>query len=251
MKAVASARLLAALALSATLAACATMGHEGPTLNSQARLRVAQAAEQSGDYALADSMYAEAAAQDPTSASAQLQYANALLREGKVAEARELLTRRMTSVSDRRELEAGLAAMDVLTGDAASALTAYNELLAARPGDLSWTVDKAVALDLLGRHEEAQPLYRRALRALPNDPVVTTDLALSLALSGKTAAARALVTPLRDAANLSPRVQNNIDVVLAASGRAGEASGDGGDGGIQKLAQALGGSIESGPARSP
>lgn len=250
MKAILCGPRLAAIAFCCTLAACATTG-PGPTLGSQARLRVAQAAEQSGDYSLASSMYAEAAAEDPTNASAQLHYADALLREGKIDQARQLLTSHMHSVSDRRELQAGLAAMDILTGEPASALTQYNELLATRPNDVRWTVDKAVALDMLGRHDAAQPLYRRALQVTPNDPVVITDLALSLALSGKTGAATALVTPLRNADNLSPRVRNNIDVVLAASGKPAAAANDSGNAGIQKLAQALSGGLASGMTPSP
>lgn len=54
---------LITIALCLVLAGCATTAGSGSTtLGSDARLRVAQAAEQSGDYPLADAMYAEAAA---------------------------------------------------------------------------------------------------------------------------------------------------------------------------------------------
>lgn len=157
----------------------------------------------------------------------------------------------MQTVADRRELQAGLAAIYVLTGNPASAIVQYDELEASRPSNVRWSVDKAVALDLLGRHDEAQALYHGALQTTPNDPVVITDLALSLALSGKSDQARALVAPLRDAGNLPPRVRNNIDVVLAASGKPGVTPQPLEDRTVQKLAQALGGSFAGGPARSP
>jgi Flp pilus assembly protein TadD len=196
-------------------------------------------------------MYAEASAEDPTDASAQLRYADVLLRQGKVNEARDLLLRHIRTVSDPRQLQSGLAAIYVLTGDAASALAEYDKLLAVNPNDMRLVVDKAVALDVLGRHDEAQALYRRALYATPDDPVVISDFALSLVLSGKTQEATALVAPLRDADNVSPRVRNNIDVVLAASGRSATTSSDSENSAIQQLAQTLSRGAESKPANSP
>jgi Flp pilus assembly protein TadD len=196
-------------------------------------------------------MYAQASAEDPTDASVQLRYADVLLRQGRVDEARDLLLRHIRTVSDPRQLQSGLAAIYVLTGDAASALAEYDKLLAANPSDMRLVVDKAVALDVLGRHEEAQALYRRALYATPEDPVVISDFALSLVLSGKTQEATALVAPLRDADNVLPRVRNNIAVVLAAAGKSGATSSDSENSAIQQLAQALSRGAESRPANSP
>ncbi len=214
-------------------------------------MRVAQAAEDSGDFSLADSMYAQASADDPTDASAQLHYADMLLRQGKVMQARDLLLRHIRTVSDPGQLQSGLAAIYVLTRDAASAVAEYDKLLATRPDDMRLIVDKAVALDLQGRHDDAQALYRRALYATPDDAVVISDFALSLVLSGKTQEATALVAPLRDADNVSPRVRNNVDVVLAASGRSGTAVSDDGNAAIQQLAQGLSRGVEKGPANQP
>ena len=196
-------------------------------------------------------MYAQASAEEPTDASVQLRYADVLLRQGKITEARDLLLRHISTVSDPRKLQAGLAAIYVLTGDAASALAEYEKLLAARPDDMRLVVNKAIALDLLGRHDDAQALYRRALYASPDDAVVISDFALSLVLSGKAQEATALVAPLRDADNVLPRVRNNIDVVLGASGKSAATSSDGGNAAIDQLAQALNRGVEKGPANSP
>jgi Flp pilus assembly protein TadD len=223
----------------------------GPTLSGDARSRVAEAAEESGDLPLADTMYAQASAEAPTDASVQLRYADVLVRQGRVDKARDLLLQHMRTVSDPRQLQSGLAAIYLLNGDAASALAEYDKVLTASPNDMRLVVDKAVALDVLGRHEEAQALYRRALYATPDDPVVISDFALSLVLSGKTQEATALVAPLRDADNVSPRVRNNIDIVLAASGKAGATSSDDENSEIQQLAQALSRGAESKPAKSP
>lgn len=243
---------LSVVALCVVLSACATKsGSDGPTLTGEARLRVAQAAEESGDYSLADSMYAEAATEDPDDASAQLHYADVLLRQGKVNEARDLLLHHMGSVSDPRQLQAGLAAIYVLSGDAARAVVEYDKLLASHPDDIRLIVDKAVALDVLGRHGDAQALYRRALYATPTDPVVISDFALSLVMSGKFQEATALVAPLRDADNVLPRVRNNVEIVLASSDRAAVASDDGGNAALQQLAQALSRGTDKPTAKIP
>lgn len=238
---------LAAVVVCCGISACATQhaSQDGPTLSSEARARVAEAAEDAGDLSLADTMYAQASAEDPTDASVQLRYANVLLRQGQVDQARDLLLRHIRTVSDPGQLQSGLAAIYVLTGNAASALAEYNKLLAVSPNDMRLVVDKAVALDVLGRHEEAQVLYHRALYAAPDDPVVISDFALSLVLSGKTQEATALVAPLRDADNVSPRVRNNIDIVLTAGGKSAATSNDGENSEIQQLAQALNRGAES------
>jgi len=243
---------ITATAICCLVSACATMpGPQEPTLGGEARVRVAQAAEESGDFPLADSMYAQASAEEPTNASVQLSYADVLLRQGKINEARDLLLRHIKTVSDPRELQAGLAAIYVLTGDAASALAEYDKLLAASPDDTRMVVDKAITLDLLGRHDEAQALYRRALYASPDDAVLISDFALSLVLSGKTQEATALVAPLRDADNMLPRVRNNIDVVLAASGKSVPTASDGGNTAVDQLAQALSRGVGKGLANNP
>jgi Flp pilus assembly protein TadD len=150
----------------------------------------------------------------------------------------------MGKVSDPQRLRAGLAALNILAGDPESALREYGKLLAAKPDDMRYVVDKAVALDLLGHHDEAQLLYRRALSVLPDDPAVISDLALSLLLSGKRAEASSVIAPLRDADDLLPRLRNNVDVILAAlpsaSGSAPANASEDADGvAIQQIAQAL------------
>ena len=50
-------------------------------------IRVAEAAEEAGNFSLSDSMYAEASAEAPTNAQVQLHYASVLLRQNKVDQA--------------------------------------------------------------------------------------------------------------------------------------------------------------------
>ena len=210
---------LGLLAMCGGLAACVTQPvTQQPKFGEAERMRVAQAAEQSGDYSLADSMYASASADAPADAAAQLRYADVLARRGNITQARDLLLRHLDTVSDVTALRHGLGAVYLLMGDSAHAITEFDQVLAAHPNDMRAVVDKAVALDLQGRHADAQTLYRRALAASPGDAVVISDLALSMMLDGRASEATALVAPLKDAGNLPPRVRTNIAIVLAAGG---------------------------------
>lgn len=235
---------LVLVALCWALSACASVsGRQSPKFGSEARLRVAQAAEESGDYALAESMYASAAKAAPTDASLQLRYADVLVRRGDVEQAKSWLIRHLNTVTDQSELRRALGAVYVMGGEPQNAIVEFDKILATHPDDMRAVVDKAVALDLLGRHAEAQHLYKQALATSPDDSVVINDLALSVALQGRTQDAATLLRPLEHAEDILPRIRNNIDIVRKANGGADiprEAEQDAGlDEQIKQLAQAV------------
>jgi Flp pilus assembly protein TadD len=199
------------------LSACASHSTPQAQFSGEPRLRVAQAAEESGDYLLAESIYAGASSGAPTDAAVQLRYADALVRVGKISEARDVLFRHLKTVTDPKQLHGGLGAIYVLLGEPAQAIPEFDAAIATS-SDMRWTVNKAVALDLLGRHAEAQESYRRALAAEPDDTVVINDLALSLLLSGRKSEAAEIAAPLVQRADLSPRIRSGLGVLLAAKG---------------------------------
>jgi Flp pilus assembly protein TadD len=210
---------LASLAVALPLAACGLHPADpASALGGEPRLRLAQAAEESGDAGLAEEMYAAAAAAAPTDATVQLRYADVLVRRGRIAQARALLTKHLNTVSDPQQLRAGLASLYVLTGEPARAIAEFDAVLTANPNDIRAVVDKAVALDMMGRHEEAQGLYRQALASAPGDPVVINDLALSMLLAGRAREAQEVAAPLRSQTDVSPRIRTGMGVVLAANG---------------------------------
>jgi Flp pilus assembly protein TadD len=211
-------RLWGNLCLLTLLAACTTPDSSGLTARDEPRLRVARAAAASGDLALAESVGASASAAAPSDAAIQLEYADTLVRLNKIDQARSVLVSHLKTVRDPRLLHGPLGAIYVLQGEAAAALT---ELDAASEGDRSnmrWVVDKGIALDLLGRHADAQALYRECLAADPDDAIATTDLALSLALSGHKAEAAKLASTLAGRSDLPTRVTCTFDVLRAANG---------------------------------
>jgi Flp pilus assembly protein TadD len=209
-----SSKLLPSVATLVLLSACA--GHQPTTeaqLGGTPGIHLAQAAEESGDFELAANVYASAAESAPRDASIQLRYADALLKMGKVTEARDVLLKHMNTVSNPRELHGGLGLIYIVQGQPAQALAEFDAM-----GDKEgrWMVNRAIALDMLGRHTEAQPLYRKALLANPNNTAVTSNLVLSLLLSGNKAEAIELAAGLAN--DPSPKVRATYGVAQAAKG---------------------------------
>jgi len=200
------------------LSACGPTPTNPPTLAGQARVRVGDAAQTSGDPVLAASMYAQASSEAPHDAAIQLRYANALMGAGQITQARDLLIKHIPLVSQPLELRRGLGSLYVLEGQPSSALLELDAVLAAQPGDMRAVLNKAIALDLLHRHQEAQPLYLKALAESPDDPVVKNDYAMSLMLQGRVREAKDLLTPYRGAGNIPQRITTNLGVLLAANG---------------------------------
>ena len=207
--------------LSLAVTACTQPRGEGAapaSVSGEAGLRVAQAAEESGDMGLAEQMYSQASAAAPSDAAAQLRYADVLMRRGRINEARELLSSHMKTVSDPLQLHDGLGSIYVLTGDPARAITEFDAVLRTRPNDIRALVNKAIGLDLLGRHGDAEALYRQALALSPDDQVVINDLAMSMLLAGRPQEAEQVAAPLRDRTDVMPRIRTGLGVVLAANG---------------------------------
>lgn len=194
-------------------------------------LNLAQAAEQSGDYQLADNVYASASESAPRDGEVQLHYADSLIRQGNVDGARKVLVSHMNTVSDARPLHGGLGLIYIMEGQPAQAIREFDAMGTA--GEARWDVNRGVALDMLGRHAEAQALYRKVLAGNPGDSGATSDLALSLALSGHVSEASGVAAPLAN--DPSPRVKANFDVIQAAQGNAQPGT----DGQVMQMAKAI------------
>jgi Flp pilus assembly protein TadD len=220
MRGMGSAALLAGV-LCAALSGCAQPpGSEAAkqTMPADSRLRVALAAEQSGDRELAVTMYAAAAEEAPNDTVVLQRCAEGLARSGRLAEAASLLTRHMPSGPRRTDLMLTLGSIEVLAGQPMQADAALSEVLAVRPDDVKALTNRGIALDMEKRHAEAQALYRKALALAPGDVAISNDLALSLMLSGHAMEARQVLLPFRDVADLPERVRINLGIVEAAGG---------------------------------
>ena len=93
-------------------------------------MQVAEAAEAGGDSALAISMYTEAAASEPANIALQLRAADALARNGKVVQARQMLAARLRSNPRQPDLLRASALIDLVTGQPAQAIAGLDLVLA-------------------------------------------------------------------------------------------------------------------------
>ena len=237
---------LAALAsLGFLLVACnaPSQSADRGSMDPDARLRLAEAAQASGDAELAVSMYQAAAAAAPDNINLQLRCATGLSRNGRTSAARDLLIQRLKAHPRDSDLLRGLAAIYVVSGQISPAMNQLDNALAARPGDSNALLDKAVALDLQGRHADAQRQYREILARTPGDPIVSNDLAVSLMIEGRTREAQAVLEPFADDDGVPDRLRINLGLIYAANGDADAArrllGALYGDGDVQTLTQTI------------
>src|SRR6476469_7512939 len=95
-------KLLYSVALVGLLAACGTQSSHLNTKLSSAKL--AEIAAMSGDSGAAESIYATASQDNPRDAAAQLAYANSLVQQNKISEARRVLASHISTVRDASSL---------------------------------------------------------------------------------------------------------------------------------------------------
>ncbi|PPQ26563.1 tetratricopeptide repeat protein [Rhodopila globiformis] len=207
--------------LGSLAAGCA--GPRAPELSTGAQLQLAETADAQGASDIALTMYRAAAARADGDVSAQLRYADALARAGRVKQAQQILTQQLQRHPEQRDLARASAIVDIISGDAAGAVSKLDRLLADAPHDEKLLADKGVALDLLGRHADAQALYRAALAVSPDDVSVKNDMALSLMLQGRRQEAQAVFETIGEADDAPARVRTNLGVLYAADGDAARA----------------------------
>ncbi|MCS6931989.1 MAG: tetratricopeptide repeat protein [Acetobacteraceae bacterium] len=207
--------------LAAALAAGGTRS-EVRDADANARLRIAQVAEQSGRPDLALNLLASAAEAAPNDPLVQERYANALSRAGRYPEAEVVPQAALRIAPTNPEVHVAMGRLRVREDRLQEALSHFERAAALSPRLVAALDGQGVVLDHLGRHEEAHRAYRAALDIAGDDPVVANNLALSLLLTGRAEEAVALLQPLANRPDVTPRIENNLAIALAAAGRANE-----------------------------
>ncbi len=225
-------RTFPGILMAVLLAGCATEGPRGG-LDAASRMRLATVAEAQGQPDIALSMYAAAAANDPNNTMAQSRFAGALARSGNRAQAEQVLLAALERSPNDRGLMVQLGRMRLRNGQAGEALTLFDRVLASDSRSPEALDGRGVALDLMGRHPEAQDSYRRAQALAPNSIAIANNLGMSLLLDGRPDEARAVLEPLARRSDANERVTANYGISLAATGDVaaargvlGEAGGD-------------------------
>ncbi|MBU6498789.1 MAG: tetratricopeptide repeat protein, partial [Rhodospirillales bacterium] len=83
--------------------------------------------------------------------------------------------------------------------------------------------DLGIALDLQGRHAEAQARYRAILARAPHDHAAWVNLALSLSMTGQAAQSVAMLRGPAERADASAKLREDFALALTLDGQEGEA----------------------------
>ncbi len=180
-----------------------------------------------GDAGGAVALYRSAAAAAPRDPVPLTDLGEALNEAGDPQRAEQAFRTSLTLQTGNPTAQQGLAVALLAQGRPAEALPILQAL--DKPGAGARLLGaEGTALDMLGRHQEAQAVYRRGLQADPTDAALHGNLALSLALAGQAEASldelrAALGAPLPD-----PRQEANAVLVLVLLDRLDEARARGG-----------------------
>ncbi len=179
-------------------------------------LRLAEATLNGGDAEAAIKLYRRAAAAEPEAVAPRLGLARAYLAVGALPEARDAFA----ALTHRAPIEAarGLGRVALAQGDPVEAKARFVDVLNARPDDVTALNGVAVALDLDGRHREAQRTYAKALALAPTNRAVANNAALSLALAGDNREAVARLRALADTPMAPDAARHNLALALGLAG---------------------------------
>lgn len=202
------------------LAACANR-QPAPDqgLSLAARLRLAEAMDRaSGGGAATLTVLQAETARAPNDPAAWERLGAHLEGLGRSQESSEALRRALTLRGPTPRLLIALGRVELRQGHAEQALQAFTEARRLDPASAEAEGGLGLALDLAGRHREAQAAYLRALRLAPGHWTHRANLAMSYLMSGDPArAVDAVVEAEWNPAAPRP-ARHNLGVALAALG---------------------------------
>jgi len=218
----------AALALLLVLAAggCATPATTtqggGPAARQEAAspkyLRLARNSADSGNHRAALEFYRKAAQASPDAFAPRLGIARSAYELGRPGEAaaayQAALEIRPASATAKLGLGKALLADEELP----AAIDTFDEMIAAGQAGHRPYLAKGVALDLLGRHTEAQATYRQGLEKVPDNLALKNNLGLSLAVAGEHKQAIRLLEGIARDPMAPARTRQNLALAYALAG---------------------------------
>ena len=189
-----------------------------------ATLRAAVEAHRTGQFAVAEALYAQAVKEDPRSAGGVHRHWAALCTQtGRLEQVVEHLTAALSFDPGNAELMHRLGGANAAAGRLADAAAAYRRALARRPDFAAAFYDLGNVLRRQGLLSEAAECYRRAVAIVPKACPGHIDLGVTLQMIGDHANAAAA---FRRAIAIDPRslpAQFNLGMSLAELGRLDEA----------------------------
>lgn len=195
--------------------------HEPFGLNST--MKLSRAAAKGGDYGAAIRILEAASNDYPAAAEPRIALGEAYMEMGSIPEAAQIFRDLAGLEHSRLDSAIGLGRVALASDDAAAAERHFTDALRLDPGARRAINGRAVALDLLGRHDEAQELYAILIKRDAADREALNNRALSLALAGRLAEARREMEVLTTGPSFARRARANLALVAALSGDEREA----------------------------
>jgi Flp pilus assembly protein TadD len=220
-----SARLLASVALLATLAAggCSTIATKGASPDVTGSIASSPTPHTEADWRREMNVWGERYRAKPNDPDVAIHYAQALRAVGQRAQAAAVLEQ---SAIRNPKNRAVLGAYGRALADNGNYQQALDVLSRAHTQDQpDWRIlsVQGAVLDQLGRHTEAQQHYASALRLMPNEPSVLSNLGLSYALSKDLPQAEKTLRRAAAQRGAEPKVRQNLALVVGLQGRFEEA----------------------------
>ena len=183
-----------------------------------APLRLARAARSVGDYQGAITLYKAVMAANPSDTDSHVELGETELEAGQIDDA--IATFQSVPAGSKSVFGAqlGLERAYLMLSQPQKALGYADAAAILDPKNIRVFIGRGVALDMLGRHSEAQVSYRNALAITPSDIAARNDLALSLAMTRQFDEAIAIETPLARAPNATPRLRQNLALIYGLKG---------------------------------
>ena len=206
----------------AVLALHAGCGHHAAERGATPGVDVGEAALRGGSAEVALQVANGILATRPTDRTALCVQGDALTSLGRMAEAETSYDAALKSDPGSTRARLGLGRLRLATDPAASEAL-FREVLRHDPRSTTALSDLGIALDLQGRHAEAQKAYREALGINPELTAAQVNLALSLAMSGDGSGASRLIEPLAATPNANRKMRHDYAAVLGMSGKTVEA----------------------------
>ena len=176
-----------------------------------------------GDVVTAVAMYRRAHQAAPNAIVPLLRLGSSLAQLGSYQESAGAYRTALELDAVNAEAQRGLGNALVALNRPTEALP-YLETALAISNDYRAYNSIGVALDHLGRHEDAQFYYRQGVTAAPNDIDLVSNLAISLALSGQFQEAIQLAEQAATVPEANMRHRSTLALVLALAGRMDESA---------------------------
>ena len=219
---------LVAVALSIGVAGCAAFEDmpssdaPGSTESTETLIRMGDYTLARGDALTAIAFYQRAHAADPEAAGPLLRLGSALARAGDFSASASAYEAALAADPLNAEAHRGLGNALVAMGEPEAALPHFETALSVSDDHRAYN-SSGVALDLLGRHDDAQFYYGEGLQRVPGDLSLRSNLALSLSLGGDHEQAIAMARQAAAAPQAVARHRQNLAMILALAGRTTDA----------------------------